>query len=251
MSPDLRLVLHLQDLDNQIRELQKEISALPKHIAEIEKTLDVHTRKWEADKAALQANQRERKSLEGDIQMQEQKVSRLRDQMMSAKTNEQYRAFQKEIEYCQNEIRKMEDRILALMEESEPLEANVRQAEAALKEERRRVENEKAAARERTAQDKRAVEELQRQREEVVRQLTPAIYAAYEKIRAKRGGIAVAEASDGRCSACHIALRPQFFQDLRRLEQGVMFCETCGRILYYQPPVAVEDPAADTAAPAS
>jgi predicted nucleic acid-binding Zn-ribbon protein len=180
--------------------------------------------------------------------MQEQKVSRLKDQMMSAKTNEQYRAFQKEIEYCQNEIRKMEDRILALMEESEPLEANVRKAEAALQEERRRVESEKAAARERTAQDQRAVEQLQRQREETVRQLAPAVYAAYERIRAKRGGLAVADASEGRCSACHIALRPQFFQDLRFLEQGVMFCESCGRILYYQRPVAVEDPAGDSAA---
>lgn len=228
--------------------MQKEISALPKHIAAIEKTLEIHTRKYEADKAALQANLRERKNLEGDIQMQEQKVSRLKDQMMSAKTNEQYRAFQKEIDYCQNEIRKMEDRILALMEESEPLEANVRQAEAALQEERQRVEGEKAAARERTALDQRAVEQLQRQREETVRQLAPAIYAAYERIRAKRGGLAVAEASEGRCSACHIALRPQFFQDLRVLEQGVMFCESCGRILYYQPPVAVEDPAGESAA---
>lgn len=227
--------------------MQREISALPKHIAAIEKTLEIHTRKYEADKAALQANQRERKNLEGDIQMQEQKISRLRDQMMSAKTNEQYRAFQKEIEYCQNEIRKMEDRILVLMEESEPLEANVRQAEAALKEERQRVESEKAAARERTALDKQAVEQLQRQREETVRQLAPAVYTAYERIRAKRGGVAVADASEGRCSACHIALRPQFFQDLRFLEQGVMFCESCGRILYYQPPVVVEDPAGEAA----
>lgn len=247
MSPDLKLVIHLQDLDTQIAELQREISALPRHIADIEKTLESHTRKWEADKAALSANLRERKNLEGEIQMQEQKISRLKDQMMQAKTNEQYRAFQKEIEYCEQEIRKNEDRILGLMEESEPLEANVKKAEAALKEERERVEQEKQAARERADRDRAALAELNRQRDGLVRELTPAVYSAYEKIRAKRKGVAVAEAVDGRCSACHIALRPQFFQDLRVCQQGVMFCESCGRILFYNPPVSFEDIAAASA----
>ena len=35
-------------------------------------------------------------------------------------------------------------------------------------------------------------------------------------------------------------LRPQFFQDLKRGDQ-VMSCESCLRMLYYNPPVAVED----------
>src|ERR1044071_9597654 len=122
MNPELHLVSSLQTLDMRMAELEKEIAALPKHIAEIEKALDSHLRRLEADRAALTANQKERKKLEGDIQVQEQKISKLRDQMLSAKTNEQYRAFQNEIEFCQKEIRKAEDRILDLMAESEPLE---------------------------------------------------------------------------------------------------------------------------------
>ena len=42
------------------------------------------------------------------------------------------RAFQNEIDFCQKEIRKSEDRILELMGESEPLDKNVKAAEAAL-----------------------------------------------------------------------------------------------------------------------
>ena len=37
-----------------------------------------------------------------------------------------------------------------------------------------------------------------------------------------------------------MALRPQFFQELKR-GTTVMSCESCLRILYYNPPVAVED----------
>src|SRR6266850_1724283 len=124
MLPDLKLVIRLQDVDTRLAELAREIADLPRHVTEIEKKLISHERKLEADRAALAANQKERKKCEGDIQIQEQKISKLKDQMLQAKTNEQYRAFQHEIEYCQTEIRKSEDRILELMGESEPLEKN-------------------------------------------------------------------------------------------------------------------------------
>src|ERR1700682_2942672 len=153
MLPDLKLVIRLQEIDKRLVDVLHEIAALPKHIAEIETKLVSHERKLEADRAALLANVKERKKCEGDIQVQEQKISKLKDQMLQAKTNEQYRAFQNEIEFCQKEIRKAEDRILELMGESEPLEKNVKAAEAALKTEKAQGESEKQGARNRTAAD--------------------------------------------------------------------------------------------------
>ena len=92
MLPDLKAAIRLQELDHRVAELTREISSLPKHIAEIEKKLESHQRKLEADRAALTANQKDRKRLEGEIQVQEQKISKLKEQMLGAKTNEQYRA---------------------------------------------------------------------------------------------------------------------------------------------------------------
>src|SRR4051794_27586045 len=132
MTPDIQSVIRIQSLDTRAAQLQREIAELPKHIAHIEKQLDQHIRKLDVDKAALAANQRDRKRFEDDIKVQEQKISKLKDQMLQAKTNEQYRAFQHEIDFCEKEIRKAEDRILELMTESEPLEKNVKAAEVAL-----------------------------------------------------------------------------------------------------------------------
>jgi predicted nucleic acid-binding Zn-ribbon protein len=126
MHPDTHLVIQLQSLDQKITALEKEVAALPKHTAAIEKTLESHVRRLEADKAALAANQKDRKRLEGEIQIHEQKMSKLKDQMRDAKTNEVFRAFQNEIDYMQKEVRQAEDRILELMSVSEPLEANVK-----------------------------------------------------------------------------------------------------------------------------
>jgi predicted nucleic acid-binding Zn-ribbon protein len=166
--------------------------------------------------------------------------------MNEAKTNEQYRAFQHEIEFCENEIRKCEDRILDLMGESEPLEKNVRAAELALKQERAEVEREKQEARDRTAVDRKALEELQAERKQLESQLSGSTYSQYERIRKARGGVAVSEALDGRCSVCNMALRLQFLQDLKRSDK-LMQCESCGRILYYNPPATVEDLAGEHA----
>ena len=240
MLSDLQLVIRVQEIDARLAELAREITALPKHIAEIEKKLVAHERKLEADRAALAANQKERKRCEGDVQTQEQKISKLKDQMLQAKTNEQYRAFQNEIEFCQKEIRKLEDRILELMGESEPLEKNVKIAETALKTEKAQVEAEKQEARDRTAADEASSRELLEERAKLAAQISSAAMQQYEKARKSGRGVGIAEAIEGRCSACHMAVRPQFFQDLKRGDK-VMTCESCHRILYYNPPQALED----------
>ena len=240
MHPDLKLAIRLQELDLELSRLAAEIAEFPKHIAQIEKKLDSGQRKLEADRAALSANQRDRKKLEGEIQAQEQKISKLRDQMLQVKTNEQYRVFQSEIEYCEKEIRHCEDRILDLMTESEPLDRNVKVAEEALKGEKAKVEAEKAVARERTDKDRAQVARLKSERNALARQMAPAIFNNYERLRKSRRGVAVAEVVDGRCMACQIAVRLQFLQDLKRGDE-VMPCESCGRLLYYNPPVAIED----------
>jgi uncharacterized protein len=240
MLPDLELAVRLQELDHRVTELTREISALPKHIAEIEKKLESHTRKLEADRAALSGNQKDRKKNEADIQIHEQKISKLRGQMLDAKTNEVYRAFQHEIEFCEKEIRRAEDHILELMGESEPLDKNVKAAELALKEEKAHVDTEKQQAMARTADDRKALDLIHQERAQVVSRMNANVHRQYERIRKGRGGVAIAEAVDGRCSACQMALRPQFFQDLKRGDE-VMYCESCARIVYYNPPVAIED----------
>lgn len=239
MKPEIEAVLRLQRLDLQTSQLKKEIEQLPKHIAEIEKKLDSHTRRLEADRTALGANQKERKKLEDDIKVHEQKISKLRDQMLQAKTNDQYRAFQNEIKYCEDEIRKAEDRILDFMSESEPLDKNVKAAEASLTAERKEVDAEKAMARQRTAEDEAALARVAAERSEVVSSVDPQVLALYERIRKRWSGAAVVEGTSGRCAACNMAFRPQFFQDLKRGDK-LLTCESCGRIIFYNPPVNLE-----------
>ena len=240
MLPDIANAIRLQIIDDRAAVLTKEIAALPKHIAEIEKKLEGHRQRLDADRAALTSNQKERKRLEGEIQVQGQKISKLKNQMMDAKTNDQYHAFQHEIEYCQKEISRFEDRILELMGESESLDKNVKAAEAALSVEKSHVDGEKKQALDRTATDKKEIAGLMEERAKIAAVITPKVLSEYERIRKGRAGVAIAEAVDGRCSKCHITLRPQFVQELKRGD-AIMVCESCKRMLYVNNPQSFDD----------
>ena len=76
-------------------------------------------------------------------------------------------------------------------------------------------------------------------RSELIAEMAPTVVSLYERLRKSRR-VALAEVVDGRCTVCHIAVRLQYLQDLKE-DRQVMPCESCGRILYYNPPVSVED----------
>lgn len=223
----------------RILELKREVALLPKQIAEIEKQLEAHAKKLDAEKGVLAANQRERKQKELDIQTAQQKISKLKDQMLQAKNNEQYRAFQHEIDYALNEISLAETRILQLMDESEPLEKNVKAAEVALGEERKQVEAQKAAAKSQTLADEKEIASRAAELRQLLAEMPPTLKQTCERIRKKHNSPQVmAEVVDGRCTACRIALRPQHYQNLK-VKDDIFFCESCGRILFYNPPTQV------------
>ena len=235
MHPDVGKLLHLQELDQRISELRSEIASLPKQVAEIERTLDSHLKKLDADKAVLAANQRDRKKLDIDVQTQQQKISKLKDQMLGAKTNEQYRAFQKEIDYCEAEIRKSEDRTLELMEEAELLATNVQAAGQSLAEEKKVVEERKREAAARTETDKAELARANAARAALAASLAAGLLATYTRLHKRMsGGRVVAIVADDTCGACHITIRPQYMADLR-LSPEVLACENCRRLLYVEP----------------
>ena len=53
----------------------------------------------------------------------------------------------------------------------------------------------------------------------------------YDRIAAVRGGIAIAEGVEGRCTACNVRLRPQIWVQVRNAGQ-VQQCDACKRIVF-------------------
>ena len=80
------------------------------------------------------------------------------------------------------------------------------------------------------------------ERAELVRALSPPVLATFELVARRRNGIGVAEAREGICTICHVRLRPQVFNIVRRNDE-ILQCDSCQRILYFVPVAAAAAPA--------
>ena len=233
MHPDLVKLLELQRLDAEIARLRQEIAALPKRVAEIETALAGHIAAVDKAKTAAKTNEQDRRKHEGEIQNIQQKISKYRDQMLSVKTNDEYRALGNEIKFAEDAIRGFEDKILESMVSAEELDKKIKEAEKALAAERSDVEKEKNEARARTTEDENAVKQLEPQRAEIRAGVDEMLLRQYDRVLKSRGS-AIAEARDHKCLTCHVMLRPQVYNEIRDGSK-VLSCDSCGRILYYDP----------------
>jgi predicted nucleic acid-binding Zn-ribbon protein len=231
MNPTVEKLLELQQADNEIRRLTEEVSALPKRVQEIEDKLAHVKAQVEEAKAAIKADESARRRHELDIQAQQQKISKYREQSLAVKTNEQYKALMHEINFAEQEIRGLEDKILELMIDAESRQRDLGQADAEFKARTAEVEKEKNEARALTSKDQARLAELALQREALRAGIDADILRHYERVFKLRGS-AIAEARDQRCMACQVLLRPQVYVDIVKGEQ-LITCESCHRILFY------------------
>jgi len=141
-----------------------------------------------------------------------------------------------EIEGVERDIRGREDQILAEMEKSEGLVAEVKAEEEAFKaaEARARESGTALDARARVLEAERT--RLAAERDAVAATVPGDVLELFQRV-ARLRGVAVAEARDGMCQACHVKLRLQMYAELKHNEE-IQQCPACNRILYYATPPA-------------
>jgi predicted nucleic acid-binding Zn-ribbon protein len=235
MNSDLEKLIDLQQVDARIGALRAEIAALPKHVHEIEAKLAGSKARVEAAQVAMKADETSKRKHEGDIQDQQQKVSKYRDQSLNVKTNQEYKALMEEIKFAEEKIAASEDKILEIMVAADARKETLKKAEAELKADTAENDREKEVARQRTAEDEKELAELTGRRKELRSGVSEDVLRHYDRVLKLRGSALSAVHEDQLCSVCRVTLRPQVFQDVMTNEQFIT-CDYCHRILYYVPP---------------
>ena len=233
MLPEIENLLKLQDADKEIRRLQEEVAELPKRVAAIEQKLAGTKAQLEKAQSAVKADEAAKRKHETAISDLRARISKYRDQSLEVKTNEQYKALLHEIQFAEQEITATEDKILELMLNADARDKEVKAAQAELKEETAEIEREKAAARECTAEDEKQLAECRSRREQFRSGVNEDVLRQYDRV-SKFRGTGIAEVRDQKCMGCQVMLRPQTYNEVRAGEKP-MYCESCQRILYFNP----------------
>ncbi|WP_158794370.1 zinc ribbon domain-containing protein [Granulicella sp. L60] len=236
MHPDLEKLIVLQGHDIEAKRLRDEMVALPKQVAALETKAKAILGQRAVVVELIAKEESLRRRQESDVKDQKAKIERTRKHMDLATTTVQVTAFEHEIAFAQAEIGKLEDSEIESMERSEGLEAQKLLADDAVTDSAATLERERVRAAEVVAQDKVLLAAVEEKRKAVRAEIGESALSTYDRI-AKGKGTAVAEAVNQKCTACQMMVRPQRWNDLRDRgnDETMMTCESCGRLLYYDP----------------
>lgn len=240
MKAELAQLIALQKTDTSIRTLQTEIQSIPERRAEIEKEFDQRAFEIRGLEQKREAAFHERARLEKEVYEQKQRGERAERNLMAAKKPDEYTAAIREADAARKQISALETQVLEQMEAFDTSEKELKERAPEVEKLREDMKARFVQFDEQVARQQKELEDARRERERLMKELPKPMSALFNRISARiRDGIAVAEARNGACTACFMALRPQIMADVRRGNE-VITCDNCNRILYYEPKNAAQ-----------
>ena len=231
-------LLVVQELDTTLDQLHHRKANLPERaaLAEHERQLeDIDRRRSDATGRRDDLG-RQSKRIEDDVALLDEKITTEEDKlyksgMTSAKDAQ---LLQEEIASLRRHKSDLEDGIIELMEQIEPVDAEL----ASLAERRSAVEAEMAtvgaALDANEAEIDAEIGEISERRAGEAADIDPGLLEEYAKLRSQLDGVGVASFSGGRCHGCPLnLLHPAMETDRINHEpaDAVIHCDECSRIL--------------------
>ncbi len=233
MLPELATLREVQGFDIRLAGCDRELARVPGVLDGIDAEIETAKSHVHAVEEELRRTGAERRHAETELEEAEASVEKYGDQLLGARTNEEYKGLQQQIASTRTRIGTIEDRILVLMEKADELEEKLADRKRTFAERSAVLEARKTEIRTKAREQEAKRDQLRKRRSASFAGLSEEIAARYERIRGARRGIAVAPVRDERCSACNVRLRPQLLEEIH-VGQAILACETCARILFFE-----------------
>jgi predicted nucleic acid-binding Zn-ribbon protein len=233
LNEELSRLILLQEIDVEIKRLKDEIAMLPLRRQELERDFSGSVKEYFDLKEQLETASDERRRFESELEIEQEKHQKFKNDLMKATNEREYTTAVREIDVARKTVSSLETEILKLMEKTEKLEARIKERTPEIESRRVEVDRQLADWSAASVANQQNLDELLARRLPALEALSPSARATYERLSKMRSGFALAEARDYSCQACRMKIRPQVFNDIRRGET-IITCESCGRILYFK-----------------
>jgi predicted nucleic acid-binding Zn-ribbon protein len=222
----------LQNLDLEIQQTHQQLAQIAAMLGESE-ALQQARKAHEAATAVLRQAQTKARDLDLELKSLNSKIAGQEKLLYSGKVLSAKEAsnLQEEVASLKRWQTDREDHLLDAMVEQEEAEAGMQAA----REKRAAVEvawqNDQHELLASQKELNHKLVELQQRRPAMVAQVGPDLLEPYDRMRLKKGGRAVAPVKDGACQGCGVTVSANKAR-LARSKGELVYCGTCGRILY-------------------
>ncbi len=231
MLAQIEQLLILQDRDRKIRSLKLELKLAPGERKDFEDRLAASAKQLEAEKLKGKEFEVERKKLEIDAQAKRDMIAKYNIQKFQTRKNEEFQALTNEVKRFEDEISKLEDRELELMESTDQQKAVIAAAEKSTADVKAHVARQAQNLDEKLGAIATQLSELENDRAKLAEHVDEDLLDTFNRLFNSKGDNAVVALEHDVCTGCHMKITAATAARVRAARE-VTHCEQCGRILY-------------------
>jgi len=231
VHPQLEQLLVLQDRQQKIRQIENEVRTLPLQRKNLEGQLAASAAAVEALKQRARHVEVDRKKLELDVGTRQESVSRLKTQQYQTRKNDEFQALGHEIERYENEIRKIEDAELELMDQADKLKLQLAAEEKKAATAKDSISRQLIDLDEKSKTLESRLQGLSKERAELATRIDEDLLNRFDRLFKSKGDAAVVALEHEVCTGCHMKVTTATSMRVKAGKE-IVSCEQCGRILY-------------------
>lgn len=233
MNEQLKKLISLQQIEIEIKGIGSRIQALSRKVDTLDAELSISAVTISEKKAVITEMQAAYRSYESDAQSDAARIRKSETTLRAVKTNREYQAVLKEIEEMKSKTSRLEDVMLEQLEKMDQIESEINAQQDTFNHLEASSETEKGAIGNEIQDAEQELKKLGDARDRVSQTIDSKLKQAYEAIKERVKGIAVAPVEGSVCRGCYMNIPPQMFNELQQRDD-LTFCPHCQRMIYPQ-----------------
>jgi predicted nucleic acid-binding Zn-ribbon protein len=233
LKKQLVCLIELQKMESAAGRIHAKKRNLPAQVNKLDEEFKAFCDILGTERGQMEDLRKRRREKDAQLLAGQQSLKRTRERLFEVKTNKEYQSMLKEIEIFEGKNSRMEDEVIALLDELDHHEAALKTKEEELEARRRCYEEEKSRL---EAELNSLAEELDgylRKSGELRKEIPAELIRKYEQIKGAGRGVAVVAVWKEVCDGCHMSIPPQLYNELQKTT-ALITCPNCNRIIYWE-----------------